>query len=129
MTFYHLAGLDRLSCYSSISRSTTITLTKRVGLAENIVKVVEGNQTIVPRRSPLDHLQQLGIAHGLAELSSDPLELVETNVASFLHVKQMKDLGNILSTLFFSTASTNLQSKNVEELVEIEITRPVLGPA
>jgi len=71
---------------------------------------------------PLDHFQELRVAHGLSKLLGDPLEVAEGDVTGLVVVEEVEDLLDVLAGVLVA----HFGGHHIEELFEINFSAPIL---
>ena len=91
-------------------------------LGHDIVEVIHAHGAVAVGVSAVDHLLQLFVSHGLAELFSDAAEVTERDGAAGVVVEQSEDFANVLPRVFVAHAGGH----HVEELLKVDGTGLVL---
>lgn len=92
-------------------------------LRHNVVEVLPGDLLVVGG-CPLQHLNELILAHGLAQLLGHPLDVINVDVAGSVVVEQVEDLVDAVLRsvgLYLGLLVTQLGGDGVQELLEIDL--------
>ena len=91
-------------------------------LGHDVVEVVHGDGVILVGVGSVDHLLQLLVGHGLAELSGDTTEITESDGAGAIVIEKSENFGDVLAGVFVTHAGGH----HIEELFKINVTTLVL---
>ena len=85
-------------------------------LRHDAVELVRRDLAVLVRVGALDHLHELRVGHGLAELLGDALEVAQRDAARLVVVEEVEHLLDVLARVLVG----HLRRHHVEELLEVD---------